>query len=114
MDFETRAIHDGQEPDPTTGSLTTPIYATSTYVQEEVGKTKGYDYSRASNPTPTALQACLAALEEAEHGVAFASGLAATTTLMHLVNPGDRVVLIAEVSGGGYRLAPQGDGAQGL
>ena len=107
MDFETRAIHDGQEPDPTTGSLTTPIYATSTYVQEEVGKTKGYDYSRVSNPTRTALQACLASLEEAEHGVAFASGLAATTTLMHLVNPGDRVVLIADVYGGVYRMTSQ-------
>jgi cystathionine beta-lyase/cystathionine gamma-synthase len=107
MDFETRAIHDGQEPDPTTGSLTTPIYATSTYVQEEVGKTKGYDYSRASNPTRTALQACLASLEEAEHGVAFASGLGATATLMHLVNPGDRVVLIADVYGGVYRLTSQ-------
>jgi cystathionine beta-lyase/cystathionine gamma-synthase len=107
MDFETRAIHDGQEPDPTTGSLTTPIYATSTYVQEEVGKTKGYDYSRVSNPTRTALQTCLASLEEAEHGVAFASGLAATTTLMHLVNPGDRVVLIADVYGGVYRMTSQ-------
>ena len=107
MDFETRAIHDGQEPDPTTGSLTTPIYATSTYVQEGVGKTKGYDYSRVSNPTRTALQACLASLEEAEHGVAFASGLAATTTLMHLVNPGDRVVLIADVYGGVYRMTSQ-------
>ena len=107
MDFETRAIHDGQEPDPTTGSLTTPIYATSTYVQEEVGKTKGYDYSRVSNPTRTALQACLASLEEAEHGVAFASGLAATTTLMHLINPGDRVVLIADVYGGVYRMTSQ-------
>jgi cystathionine beta-lyase/cystathionine gamma-synthase len=107
MDFETRAIHDGQEPDPTTGSLTTPIYATSTYVQEEVGKTKGYDYSRVSNPTRTALQVCLASLEEAEHGVAFASGLGATTTLMHLLNPGDRVVLIADVYGGVYRMTSQ-------
>jgi cystathionine gamma-synthase len=107
MDFETRAIHDGQEPDPTTGSLTTPIYATSTYVQEEVGKTKGYDYSRVSNPTRTALQTCLASLEEAEHGVAFASGLGATTTLMHLVNPCDRVVLIADVYGGVYRMTSQ-------
>jgi cystathionine beta-lyase/cystathionine gamma-synthase len=107
VDFETRAIHDGQEPDPTTGSLTTPIYATSTYVQEEVGKTKGYDYSRVSNPTRTALQACLASLEEAEHGVAFASGLGATTTLMHLLNPGDRVVLIADVYGGVYRMTSQ-------
>jgi cystathionine beta-lyase/cystathionine gamma-synthase len=107
VDFETRAIHDGQEPDPTTGSLTTPIYATSTYVQEEVGKTKGYDYSRVSNPTRTALQVCLASLEEAEHGVAFASGLGATTTLMHLLNPGDRVVLIADVYGGVYRMTSQ-------
>jgi len=107
MDFETRAIHDGQEPDPTTGALTTPIYATSTYVQEEVGKTKGYDYSRGANPTRTALQVCLASLEEAEHGVAFASGLGATTTLMHLLNPGDRVVLIADVYGGVYRLTSQ-------
>jgi cystathionine beta-lyase/cystathionine gamma-synthase len=107
MEFETRAIHDGQEPDPTTGALTTPIYATSTYVQEEVGKTKGYDYSRGANPTRSALQACLASLEEAELGVAFASGLGATTTLMHLLNPGDRVVLIADVYGGVYRLTSQ-------
>jgi cystathionine gamma-synthase len=107
MEFETRAIHDGQEPDPTTGALTTPIYATSTYVQEEVGKTKGYDYSRGANPTRSALQACLASLEEAEHGVAFASGLGATTTLMHLLNPGERVVLIADVYGGVYRLTSQ-------
>jgi cystathionine gamma-synthase len=107
MDFETRAIHDGQQPDPTTGALTTPIYATSTYVQEEVGKTKGYDYSRGANPTRSALQACVASLEEAEHGVAFSSGLGATTTLMHLINPGDRVVLIADVYGGVYRLTSQ-------
>src|SRR6266542_1768549 len=107
MDFETRAIHEGQEPDPATGALTTPIYATSTYVQEEVGKTKGYDYSHNTNPTRSALQACLASLEEAEHGVAFSSGLGATTTLMHLFNPGDRVVLIADVYGGVYRLTSQ-------
>ena len=107
MDFETRAIHAGQEPDPTTGSITTPIYATSTYVQEEVGKNKGYDYSRVANPTRSALQACLASLESAEHGVAFSSGLGATTTLMHLLNPGDRVVLIADVYGGVYRMTSQ-------
>src|SRR4029077_12032691 len=71
MDFETRAIHAGQEPDATTGSMTTPIYATSTYVQEAVGKNKGYDYSRTGNPTRTALQSCLASLESAQHGVAF-------------------------------------------
>jgi cystathionine gamma-synthase len=107
MDFETRAIHEGQAPDPATGAITTPIYATSTYVQEEVGKNKGYDYSRGANPTRSALQACLASLEEAEHGIAFSSGLGATTTLMHLFNPGDRVVLIADVYGGVYRMTSQ-------
>src|SRR3954462_9257442 len=107
MDFETRAIHAGQEPDPTTGSMTTPIYATSTYVQEAVGKHKGYDYSRSGNPTRTALQSCLASLESAEYGVAFSSGLGATTTLMHLLNPGDRMVLIADVYGGVYRMTSQ-------
>ncbi len=107
MDFETRAIHDGQEPDPTTGAITTPIYQTSTYVQEEVGKHKGYEYSRVANPTRTALQTCLASLEGAEYGVAFSSGLGATTTIMHLVNPGERVVLIADVYGGVYRMTSQ-------
>jgi cystathionine beta-lyase/cystathionine gamma-synthase len=104
MDFETRAIHAGQEPDPTTGSAITPIYQTTTYVQEEVGKNKGYDYSRAANPTRTALETALASLENAEHGLAYASGLGATTTIMHLVDPGQRVVLIADVYGGVYRL----------
>jgi cystathionine gamma-synthase len=107
MDFETRAIHDGQAPDPTTGAITTPIYATSTYVQEEVGKHKGYEYSRSGNPTRSALQACLASLEGAEHGIAFSSGLGATTTLMHLINPGEGVVLIADVYGGVFRLTSQ-------
>ncbi|HKG43816.1 MAG TPA: cystathionine gamma-synthase [Gaiellaceae bacterium] len=107
MDFETRAIHDGQEPDPATGSVTVPIYQTSTYVQEAVGETKGYDYSRVSNPTRTALQLCLASLEGAEHGVAFSSGLGATTTLMHLLEPGDRVVAVADVYGGVYRMFSQ-------
>jgi cystathionine gamma-synthase len=107
VDFETRAIHAGQEPDPTTGSVIVPIYQTSTYVQEEVGKNKGYDYSRVANPTRTALETCLASLEGAEHGVAYSSGLGATTTLMHLLNPGDRVVLIADVYGGVYRMTSQ-------
>jgi cystathionine gamma-synthase len=107
VDFETRAIHDGQEPDPATGAVTVPIYQTSTYVQEEVGRNKGYDYSRVANPTRSALQACLASLESAEHGIAFSSGLGATTTIMHLVNPGDRVVLIADVYGGVYRMTSQ-------
>jgi cystathionine gamma-synthase len=107
MDFETRAIHDGQEPDPATGAVTTPIYQTSTYVQDAVGEHKGYDYSRVANPTRTALQECLASLESAQHGIAFSSGLGATTTLMHLVDPGQRVVLIADVYGGVYRMTSQ-------
>jgi len=107
MEFETRAIHDGQEPDPATGAITTPIYQTSTYVQEAVGKHKGYDYSRVANPTRSALQEAVASLEGADHGVAFSSGLGATTTLMHLVDPGERVVLIADVYGGVYRMTSQ-------
>src|SRR5947207_1818936 len=107
MDFETRAIHAGQEPDPTTGAITTPIYQTSTYVQDAVGEHKGFDYSRAGNPTRTALETCLASLEGAEHGAAFGSGLAASTTLMHLVNPGDRVVAVNDVYGGVYRMFSQ-------
>jgi cystathionine gamma-synthase len=107
MDFETRAIHEGQEPDPATGAITTPIYLTSTYAQDAVGEHKGYDYSRVANPTRTALQQCLASLESAEHGVAFASGLGAVTTIMHLLNPGDRMVLIADVYGGVYRMTSQ-------
>jgi cystathionine beta-lyase/cystathionine gamma-synthase len=107
MDFETRAIHVGQEPDPATGAIITPIYQTSTFVQEAVGVHKGYDYARVGNPTRTALQEALASLENAKHGVAFGSGLGATTTLMHLVNPGQRVVLIADVYGGVYRMTSQ-------
>jgi cystathionine gamma-synthase len=107
MDFETRAIHAGQEPDPATGAITTPIYQTSTFVQDAVGEHKGYDYARVANPTRTALQEALASLESAEHGIAFSSGLGAVTTLMHLVSPGDRVVLIADVYGGVYRMTSQ-------
>jgi cystathionine beta-lyase/cystathionine gamma-synthase len=107
MDFETRAIHEGQEPDPATGAVVTPIYQTSTYVQDEVGVHKGYDYSRVNNPTRTALQRCLASLESAEHGIAFSSGLGAVTTIMHLVDPGQRVLLIADVYGGVYRMTSQ-------
>src|SRR5436305_4171314 len=107
MDFETRAIHAGQQPDPATGAIITPIYQTSTYVQEAVGEHKGYDYARVANPTRTALQIALASLENATHGVAFSSGIGATTTLMHLVDPGERVVLIADVYGGVYRMTSQ-------
>ena len=107
MDFETRAIHVGQEPDPATGAIITPIYQTSTYVQDAVGEHRGYDYSRVANPTRTALQEALASLESAEHGIAFSSGLGATTTLFHLLDPGDRVVLVADVYGGVYRMTSQ-------
>lgn len=105
--FETRAIHAGQEPDPATGAVITPIYQTSTYAQDGVGGHKGYDYSRVGNPTRTALEVALASLENAKHGLAYSSGLGATTTLMHLVDPGERVVLIADVYGGVYRMTSQ-------
>src|SRR6187455_3889141 len=107
MDFETRAIHAGQEPDPATGAVITPIYQTSTFAQEAVGVHKGYDYARVANPTRTALEVCLASLENAAHGHAFASGIGATTTIMHLVSPGDRVVCVNDVYGGTYRMFSQ-------
>jgi cystathionine gamma-synthase len=104
VDFETRAIHAGQEPDPATGAVTTPIYQTSTFAQEAVGVHKGYDYARVANPTRTALEECLASLENADHGHAFSSGLGAATTIMHLVDPGDRIVCVNDVYGGIYRM----------
>jgi cystathionine gamma-synthase len=107
VEFETRAIHAGQEPDPATGAVTTPIYQTSTFAQEAVGVHKGYDYARVANPTRTALEECLASLEGAGHGHAFASGLGATTTLMHLIDPGRRVVCVNDVYGGVYRMFSQ-------
>jgi cystathionine beta-lyase/cystathionine gamma-synthase len=107
VEFETRAIHEGQEPDPTTGAVTPPIYQTSTFVQEAVGVHKGYDYARVANPTRTALQECLASLEGATHGHAFSAGLGAVTTLMHLLSPGDHVVAVNDVYGGIYRMFTQ-------
>ena len=107
MFFETRAIHDGQAPDPATGAVIPPIYQTSTFVQDAVGVNKGYDYSRSGNPTRTALETCLASLEGARHGLAYSSGLGATTTIMHLVNPGDHVVCVNDVYGGVYRMFSQ-------
>ena len=104
MKFRTKAIHVGQEPEPAFGSVNVPIYQTSTYAQEDVGKHKGYDYARTGNPTRTALESCLAALEEAAHGLAFASGMAATATLFSTLKPGDHVVLGDDVYGGTYRL----------
>ena len=107
LDLATRAIHAGQPPDPRTGAVMMPIYANSTYAQSAPGEHKGYDYARVSNPTRTALELCLASLEGAEHGAAFSSGLGATTTLMHLLNPDDRVVAVADVYGGVYRMFSQ-------
>jgi cystathionine beta-lyase/cystathionine gamma-synthase len=107
VDFETKAIHVGHEPDPTTGSITTPIYQTSTYAQEAVGVHKGYDYARVANPTRTALQECLASLEDAAHGHAFSAGLGAATTLMHFLSPGDHIVSVNDVYGGMYRMFTQ-------
>ncbi len=103
--FETLAIHAGQDPDPTTGAVVVPIYQTSTYVQDEVGVHKGYDYSRSGNPTRTALETCLAALEQGARGLAFASGLAAEDTLLRTVlRPGAHVVVPHDAYGGSYRL----------
>ncbi|MBW9206884.1 cystathionine gamma-synthase [Mumia sp. zg.B53] len=104
--FETRAIHAGQDPDPRTGAVTPPIYATSTYKQDGVGGLReGYEYSRSANPTRTALEECLAALEHGERGFAFASGLAAEDTLLRaLTQPGDHVVIPDDAYGGTYRL----------
>jgi cystathionine gamma-lyase len=104
MRFDTLAIHAGQEPDPTTGAIMTPVYLTSTYVQDGPGEHKGYEYSRTQNPTRKALQECLAALEGARHGFAFASGLAGTDMLMHMLESGDHVVVSDDVYGGTFRL----------
>ena len=103
--FETLAIHTGQDPDPTTGAVVVPIYQTSTYVQSEVGQHQGYEYSRSGNPTRTALQTCLAALEGGRTGLAFASGLAAEDCLLRTVaQPGSHVIIPADAYGGTYRL----------
>ena len=102
--IETLSIHAGQEPDPATGAVMTPIYQTSTYVQQGVGEHKGYEYARTGNPTRTALEACLAALEGAEHGLAFASGMAAIDTVLKLLDPGDHVLASNDVYGGTFRL----------
>jgi cystathionine gamma-synthase len=105
VEFETRAIHAGQEPDPLTGSVNVPIYQTSTYAQDGVLKMRGgHDYARTINPTRTALEECLASLEGGKHGVCFSSGMGATTAIMELFSPGSRTVAINDVYGGTYRL----------
>jgi cystathionine gamma-synthase len=105
--FETLAVHAGQPPDPSTGAVITPIYQTSTFAQSRVGEHQGYDYSRSGNPTRTALEACLAALEGATYGSAFSSGMAAEDTILRLLNPGDHVLLGNDFYGGTYRLLSQ-------
>ncbi len=116
LGFESRAIHAGSEPDPTTGAVITPIYASSTYKQDGVGGLRnGYEYSRSANPTRTALEECIAALEGAEHGLAFASGLAAEDTLLRAVcRPGDHIVVPDDAYGGSFRLFSQVTGPWGL
>src|ERR1700726_2751574 len=104
QEFATRAIHAGQEPDPTTGAIMTPIYATSTYVQERPGKHKGYDYSRSINPTRLAYEKCIADLESGTRGFAFASGLAAMSTALETIDSGSHVVVSDDLYGGTFRL----------
>jgi cystathionine beta-lyase/cystathionine gamma-synthase len=102
--FATRALHIGQGPDPATGAVVQPIHLATTFAQQGVGKHQGFEYSRSGNPTRSALEECLAGLENARHGLAFASGLAAETTALLLLNPGDHVVYMEDVYGGTYRL----------
>ena len=104
MHKDTLAIHAGQEPDPTTGAIMTPIFQTSTYVQSSPGIHKGYEYSRTQNPTRHALEACIAAVENGKHGIAFASGCATTDAVLHLLSAGDHVVACDDLYGGTYRL----------
>ncbi|HWZ36362.1 MAG TPA: cystathionine gamma-synthase [Mucilaginibacter sp.] len=104
MKFATKAIHAGQEPDPTTGAVMTPIYQTSTYWQKSPGEHKGYEYSRGTNPTRKALENCLAALENAQFGLAFSSGMGATDAVMKLLAPGDEVITGNDLYGGSYRI----------
>lgn len=104
MKFATRAIHAGQEPDTSTGAIMTPIYQTSTYVQESPGKHKGYAYARGKNPTRTALENCIASLENAKHGICFSSGMGACDAIIKLLGPGDEVIATHDLYGGSYRM----------
>src|SRR6201987_928092 len=103
-DIATRTIHAGQEPDPSTGAIMTPIYATSTYVQESPGKHKGFDYARSINPTRLAYEKCIADLESGTRGFAFASGLAAMSTVLELLESGSHIVVSYDLFGGAFRL----------
>jgi cystathionine gamma-synthase len=112
--FETRAIHTGQAPDPATGAVVAPLSLSTTFAQEGVGRHKGYEYSRSGNPTRTALETCVASLEGARHGLAFASGLAAEDNVLRLLSPGQRVVLGNDAYGGTYRLIAKVHAPAGL
>jgi cystathionine gamma-lyase len=104
MKFATKTIHAGQEPDPTTGAIMTPIYQTSTYAQTGMGEHKGYEYARTGNPTRSALEACIAALENGKYGLAFASGMAAESAVLSLLNAGDHIISCDDLYGGTYRI----------
>ena len=104
LGFATRAIHAAQQPDPTTGAIMTPIYATSTYVQESPGVHKGYEYTRSHNPTRQAYEDCIASLEGGSRGFAFASGMAAAANVLELLDSGDHVIAMDDLYGGTYRL----------
>ncbi len=104
MKFSTKAIHAGQEPDPTTGAIMTPIYQTSTYAQTGIGEHKGFEYARTGNPTRSALEACIAALENGTHGLSFASGLAAENAVLSLLSAGDHMISCDDLYGGSYRI----------
>ncbi|HOW96827.1 MAG TPA: cystathionine gamma-synthase [Kiritimatiellia bacterium] len=114
MRFETRAIHDGQPPDPVTGAVMTPVYQTSTFQQDGIGRPRAFEYSRSGNPTRAALEAALASLESGRHGLAFASGVAATTAVLNLLGPGDHVVAGEDLYGGTYRLLEKYFGRWGV
>ena len=104
MKFSTKAIHAGQEPDPSTGAIMTPIYQTSTYAQTGMGEHKGFEYARTGNPTRSALEACIASLENGTHGLAFASGMAAESTVLSLLSAGDHMISCDDLYGGSYRI----------
>jgi cystathionine gamma-lyase len=104
MKYNTKIIHSGQEPDPSTGAIMTPIFLSSTFVQESPGTHQGYEYSRSKNPTRSALEKSLASLENGKHAYCFSSGMAATDTVMKLLKPGDEVVATSDLYGGSYRL----------
>ena len=104
MKFATKAIHAGQEPDPSTGAIIAPIFQTSTYVQAGLGEHKGFEYSRTQNPTRSALEECMASIEDGRYGLAFASGMAAESAILSLLSAGEHMVSCDDLYGGSYRI----------